>query len=172
MQVLLNNPIMKVSVIPTKVPVQHTLRLLHICMEKAKIFCSCWELNPRLYGPVTTLFGMASLSAPQASITMVIPNRNYELKKPQLFIEFHYILFITVKSEYRKSHSNGCAFDSAASLGSCTTCALLLPWLYCWLHWLCYPSSHGKAHHYENGRGQVVSQPVVLKGRSYGSHIY
>jgi len=45
-----------------------------------------------------------SLSAPRASITMAIPNRNYELKKPQLFIEFHYILFITVKSEYRKSY--------------------------------------------------------------------
>jgi len=42
-------------------------------------------------------------SAPQASITMANPNRNYELKKLQLLTEFHYILFITVKSsEYKK----------------------------------------------------------------------
>jgi len=85
---------------------------------------------------VWTLDGMASLSAPQATITMAKSNRNYELKKPQLFIEFHYILFITSKSsEYGKSHffhfrySSGCPFDSAASLDSCTTCALLLPQL-------------------------------------------
>ena len=72
-------------------------------MQKVTIFGSCWELNPRWSAPVTTLDGMASLSAAQASITMATLNRNYELKKPQLFIEFHYILFSTVKSsEYRK----------------------------------------------------------------------
>ena len=73
-------------------------------MQKVTIFGSCWELNPRWSAPVTTLDGMASVSAARASITMATPNRNYELKKPQLFIEFFCILFITVKSsEYRKS---------------------------------------------------------------------
>ena len=145
-------------------------------MEKAKIFCSCWELNPRWYGPVYLLPGQVS-QWPSLTEIMNLKNHNCLL---------NFTIFCSLL--WNRSTENHIFFSFQIFKWLCL-------WLCCFfgqLHHLCPPAalvislitltilsqlllestSLWKLEREGTCYRSIVSQTVGLKGHSYGSHIY